>query len=123
MFIKTDKDYEIKCTLGTIKDIEAKFKKPFFALVSELDKFTTTELISLIYVGARRADPTLKEQDFIAACEDNLGLGELADYLEQYVFQLQYPGLKPEEVQEKLEKKLERTRALKKVQGSIGQNS
>lgn len=120
MFIKLDKDYEVKCTLGTIKDIEAKFGKPFFGLVSELDKFTTTELITLLYVGAHRADSTVKEQDFIAACEDNLGLGELSDYLEQYVFQLQYPGLKPEEVQERLEKKLERTRAMKKAQGLIG---
>lgn len=120
MFIKADKNYEVKCTLGTIRDIEAKFGKPFFALVSELDKFTTTELISLLYVGVHKADKSVKEQDFIAACEDNLGLGELSDCLEQYVYQLQYPGLTPEEVQEKIEKKLERTRALKKAQGSIG---
>ena len=111
MIIKLDRDYEIKCTLGTIKDIETSFGKPFFALVTELDKLTTTELIKLIYIGARRADATLTEQGFLAACED---------CLEQYVFQLQYPGLKPEEAQKKIEKKLERTRALKKAQGSIG---
>ncbi len=120
MFIKLDKDYEIKCTLGTIKDIEAKFGKPFFTLVSEFDKFTTTELIKLLYVGAHRANSSVTEQEFISACEDHLGLGELSDYLEQYVFQLQYPGLMPEEVQDKIEKKLERSRALKKAQGSIG---
>ena len=120
MIIKLDRDYEIKCTLGTIKDIETSFGKPFFALVTELDKLTTTELIKLMYIGARRAEATLTEQGFLAACEDSLGLGELSDCLEQYVFQLQYPGLKPEEAQKKIEKKLERTRALKKAQGSIG---
>ena len=112
MTIKIDRDYELKCTLGTIKDIEGRFNKTFFTLISGLDKLTTTEQIRLLYVGARRADPRLSESDFISACEDNLGLGMLSDYLEEFIMQLQYPGLTHEEVQQKLEKKLENSRRL-----------
>ena len=123
MYIKLDREYEIKCTLGTIKDIESRFGKPFFTLISALDKMTTTEQIQLLYIGARRADPTISEKDFIAACEDNLGLGELTDYLEQFVYQLQYPGLSKEEVQQRIEKKLRDNRAMREAQGSIGVKS
>ena len=120
MYIKLDREYEIKCSLGTIKDIESRFGKPFFTLISAFDKLTTTEQIQLLYVGARRADPSLSEKEFVSACEDNLGLGELTDYLEQYVYQLQYPGLSKEEVQQRIEKKLRDNRALREAQGSIG---
>lgn len=112
MYIKLDREYEIKCTLGTIKDIESKFGKPFFTLISAFDKLTTTEQIQMLYVGARRADPSLSEKEFVSACEDNLGLGMLSDYLEEFIMQLQYPGLTHEEVQQKLEKKLENSRRL-----------
>lgn len=112
MFIKLDKEYEIKCTLGTIKEIESRFNKPFLTLLGGLDKLTTSEQIKLLYVGARRADPSLSEEDFIAACDENLGLGSLSDYIEEYVLQLQYPGLTREEVQQKIEKKLARSRQL-----------
>ena len=112
MFIKLDKEYEIKCTLGTIKEIESRFNKPFLTLISGLDKLTTAEQIKLLYVGARRANPDMNEDEFIAACDDNLGLGSLTDYLEEYIIQLQYPGLTREEVQQKIEKKLAQARKL-----------
>lgn len=118
MYITLDRDYEIKCTLGTIKDIETRFNKPFFTLVSGLDKLTSGEHIKLLYLGAKRADPNLSETAFTAACEDKLGLGELTDYLEQFVFQLQYPGLSGEEIQERLQKKLLRAESIKVSTGA-----
>jgi len=82
MYIKLDRDYEVKCTLGTIREIETKSGKSFYSTISELDKMTTTEQIKLLYVGVKKADPEVKESEFIAACEDNLGLGGFTEYLE-----------------------------------------
>lgn len=120
MIIKLDKDYDVKCTLGTIKDIETRFSKPFYTLVSMLDKLTTTEQIKLLFVGAKRANANITENEFITACEDNLGLGELTEYLEQFVLQLQYPGLTNEEVQQKIEKKLVANQKMQNVRNSTG---
>jgi 23S rRNA maturation-related 3'-5' exoribonuclease YhaM len=49
---------------------------------------------------------------FIEVCEDNLGMGELMEYLEEYIFALQYPGLTEAEAQERLEKKLQKNKAM-----------
>lgn len=111
MVIRLDKDYQVKCTLGTIRDIENTFKKSFFKLASELDKLTCGEQIRLLYCGVKRADPDTEERAFVAACEDAMGLGELAEYLEQFVYEIQYPGLTREEAQERLGKKLRQTPA------------
>lgn len=118
MIIKLDRDYEIKCTLGTIKDIESRFNKPFFTLVSALDKMTTTEQIKLLFIGAKRAEPSIKEADFVEACEENLGLGELNEYLENFVLQIQYPGQSREEIQERIEKKLKQAELLRASTGT-----
>ena len=107
MIIKAGREYEVKCTLGTIKDIESRFNKPFYTLLSDVNKMTTTEQIRFLYVGVKRADPQVEEKEFAADCEDNHGMGDLMEYLEQYVLALQFPGLSKEEVQKKLEKKLE----------------
>lgn len=117
MIIKIYREYEIKCTLGTIKDIENKFSKPFYTIIGGLDKMTTTEQIKLLYSGAKRADSSIVENDFVIACEENLGLGDLAENIEQFVLQLQYPGLSQEEVQQKIEKKLQAAASLR---ASIG---
>lgn len=119
MFIKLDREYELKCTLGTIKEIEARFNKPFFTLLGGIDKMTTTEQIRLLYIGAHRADSSLEESAFIAACDDCLGLGELTEYLEQFVLALQYPTLTREEAHDRL-KKLTAGRETAKTAGSTG---
>ena len=36
MYIRLDKDYEIKTTLGTIRDIERVFGKSFFEVVNSI---------------------------------------------------------------------------------------
>ncbi len=113
MFIKLDKEYEIKCTLGAVKDIENIFNKPFTQLIAELDKMNIGEQIKLLYLGARRADPALEEEKFTEACENVLGLGELTEYLEQFIMQLQYPGKTQEEIRERIEKKVKRAEGLK----------
>ena len=120
MFIKLDKEYEVKTTLGTIRDIEKAFGKGFFDLVGGISKMTLDEQIKLLYVGARKADPELTEKAFAALCEEYLGIGDLMEYLEKYMYALQYPGLSEEEVRERIEKKLERNRELQASRASIG---
>lgn len=117
MIIKAGKEYEVKCTLGTIKDIESRFNKPFYTLLSDVNKMTTTEQVRFLYVGVKRADPQVEEKEFAADCEDNLGLGMLSEYIEQYILELQYPGMSKEEIQKKLEKKLQQAEAMKAFAG------
>lgn len=119
MIMKLDKDYDVRCNLGTIRDIESIFGKPFFTLASQLDKLTTLEQIKLLYTGVKRADSTIREEEFVDACENNMGIGDLSEYIEQFLLQLQYPGLSKEEVQQKIEKKLRQAESLKV---SIGAN-
>ena len=106
MFIKLDREYEIKTTLGTIRDIEKRFGKGFFALVQNMSELNTDDIIKLLFVGAKKAEPQLSEENFIMACDDNIGVGELFEFLEKYLYALQYPGLTDDEVKEKMEKKL-----------------
>jgi len=112
MHIKLDKDYEVKTTLGTIRDIEKTFGKSFFEIVNSVATMKLEDQIKLLFAGVRKAHPDIKETAFIDLCEDHLGMGDLMEYLEQYFYALQYPGLSEEEVQAKLEKKLQRTQAL-----------
>lgn len=110
MIIKLDREYEVKCTLGTIRDIEVAFKKPFVSLLENVATLTTSEQIRLLYAGVKRADKTVEEGEFRAACEDKLGLADLAEYLQQFALEIQYPSLPPEEAKEKLAKKLSAAR-------------
>lgn len=118
MNIKLDKEYEIKCTLGTIRAIETRFGKPFIPLMGELDKLTTTEQMRTLYCGFAKANPSVSEEQFVALMEEHVGMGEFADMLEEYVYQLQYPGKSRAEAEEIVQKKLERARRLH----TIGKN-
>ena len=120
MYIKLNKDYEVKATLGTIRDIEKAFGKTFFDVVNSISKMTIEEQIKLLYVGVRKAHPDINEATFNALCEEYLGIGDLMEYLEKYFYALQYPGLSDEEVQERIEKKLQKNRELQKTRASIG---
>lgn len=119
MHIKLDKDYEVKTTLGTIRDVEKTFGKGFFELAGEITKMTIDEQVKLIYVGVRKANPDLTEEKFISLFEEHLGIGDLMELLEKYMYGLQYPGLSEEEVQDRIQKKLLRNREMRE-QGLIG---
>jgi hypothetical protein len=110
MYIKLDKEYEVKTSLGTIRDIEKVFCKSFFEVVNGLTAMKVEEHVKLLYLGTKKANAELSEKVFAELCDNHVGLGDLMEYLEQYIFALQYPGLSEQEVQEKLEKKLKRSR-------------
>lgn len=118
MYIRLDKEYEVKCTLGTIRAIETRFQKPFIPLMSELNKMTTAEQMRLIYCGFEKANPSVSEERFDDLLEEYVGMGDFADMLETYVYQLQYPGKSREEAEEIVQKKLQRASRL----NSTGKN-
>lgn len=120
MYIKLDKDYEVKTTLGTIRELEKAFGKSFFEVVNSVANMKVEEQIKLLYVGVRKANPDLGEETFITLCENYIGIGDLMEYLEKYFYALQYPGLSEEEVQTRIEKKLQRNRELQANRASIG---
>ncbi|MDR1905395.1 MAG: hypothetical protein LBQ27_00560 [Clostridiales bacterium] len=120
MIIKLDRAYEVKCSLGTIRDIESAYDKSFFELVNDITKMKTEEQIKLLYIGAKKADNTLILKEFTDKCEEYMGLGDLMDYLEKYFYGLQYPGLSDEEVQNRIEKKLQKSRELQRNRDLIG---
>ena len=118
MTIKLDKEYEVKTTLGTIREIERVFSKSFFDIISNVANLKIEEQIKLLFIGVKKANPDLNEKTFNDLFDDHVGLGDLMDYLEKFIFALQYPGLTEHEVQEKIEKKLKRTQALQKSKTS-----
>lgn len=117
MKIQLENSYEIKCTLGTIKDIENKYKKSFNEVVGSIDKMSTSEQIQMLFLGAKRNDENIKEQDFITECENTLGAGTLAEIMEEFILQLQYPGQTKDDIQKKILEKLEK---LQKIKASTG---
>lgn len=117
MNIKLDRDYEVKSTLGTIREIERIFDKSFLDVINGIASMKIEEQIKFIFAGVKKANPDMSESKFIELCEDHLGMGELMEYLEQYIFALQYPGLSEQEVQDKLEKKLKKNKAFQKASG------
>ncbi len=117
MIIKLDKDYEVKCTLGTIREIERMLGKGFFEILKNIAELTTEQQLKMLYAGVKKLNPDLGYEKFIVLCEDYLGMGDLMDCLEKYVYALQYPGLSEQEVQQKIEKKLQRNREMQAKQG------
>lgn len=109
--------YELKCTLGTIKDIENYFKKTFNEVVSMLDKMSTSEQIEMLYLGAKRANENIERDTFIEECENTLGVGTLTEMIEEFILQLQYPGQTKEEIQKKIMEKLEKVQKIKDLTG------
>ena len=107
MYIKLDKEYEVKTTLGTIRDIEKAFRKSFFDTVSSVGTMQVDEQIKLLYIGVKKANAELSQEQFTDLCDEYLGIGDIMEYLEQYFYKLQYPGLSEQDVREKMERKVQ----------------
>ena len=109
MYIKLDRDYEVKTTLGAIREIERAFDNSFFEVINGVTNMKIEQQIKLLYIGVKKANPDMSEQRFNELCDDNLGLVELIEALEKYLVALQFSGLSESEVQEKLAKKSQPT--------------
>lgn len=112
MIITLDKDYELKCTLGTIREIEQRFNKGFYTLMRDIEKMSVSDQLKLIYVGIKKAGADISEQNFSDLCDKYMGMGELTELLEKYLLQLQYPGLSTDEIKDRIQKKLQKATEL-----------
>jgi len=115
MNIKLDKDYEIKTTLGTIREIERLFDMGFLDVLTKVFSMKLEEQLKFVYAGFKKANPNVDEDKFIELCEDNLGMGKLMEVIEEYIFALQFPGMSEEEVHKTMEKKLQRKTMLERL--------
>lgn len=117
MNIQLDKDYELKCSLGTIRELEETFNCSFNELITKVNKLTTEEQLRMLFCGVHRANPDMSKEKFFVLCDDYLGLGMLTDKLEEFIYQLQYPGKTQEEIDAIVQKKLAKAGQLR---NSIG---
>ena len=109
MFIKINgEEFEINTKLGTTFKIEKKFKKPYLRVLGSIDMMTAEEQVEMLTCGIADEISVKRFKEVI----NEIGLGELSEYLEEFIDALQYPGLTEKEIEEK---KLEKIKKQKKM--------
>lgn len=64
MYIRLDKDYEIKTTLGTIRDIERVFGKSFFEVVNSISGMNVEDQLKLLILERAKRIPICPKKTF-----------------------------------------------------------
>ena len=105
-------EYNFNVKLGTTVKIKKAFNKSFNQVLSELDKFDVEDLIKLLYCGI---DESITKDEFKNNLLDNLGLMELYELVEQFIKQIQYPGLSEEEIEKKIIEKNQKAQAMQNM--------
>lgn len=109
MFIKiNDEEFEISTKLGTTFKIEKRFKKPYLRVLAGMEDMTANEQIDMLVCGIKEEETIKKFKESV----EEVGIGDLSEYLEEFVNGLQYPGLTEEEI---FEKKLEKKKKQQKM--------
>ena len=108
MKIKLDKDYEVKVTLATAREIERVFDKTISDVVENVLEMTVEEQMKLLFTGVKLANPEMKEEEFLALCEEYLHFSELLKCIEIFIYALQYPNLSLDEAKEKVKQRQEK---------------
>lgn len=112
MIIKiNEKEFEINTKLATTFVIEEKFKKPYLSVLGNINNLTAKDQVEIIACGITDKD---ERNEFKEAIKET-GIGFLSEKLEEYIDELQYPGLSPEEIEEKKLKKVEQQKYMKKI--------
>lgn len=106
-----NENYELSTKLGTTFKIQKAFKKPYLKVLTNIEDMMAEEQIKMLSCGLNTQEEV---SDFTKACED-IGIGELSDYLEQFIDELQYPGLSEEEREQKKLKKLEKQKHMREI--------
>lgn len=111
------KDEELECitTLRVAMNIQKEFKKPYMAVLKNLEDLDLEEQIKILYIGIKLTNNELKFEDFKNYILDEVGLEQLGTYLEEFVNGLQYPGLTEEEIEKKLMTKAEKQKKMKEI--------
>ena len=111
MFIKlNEKEFEINTKLGTTFTIEERFKKPYLRVLSEIQNLTAKEQIELLNCGINKEE----KNEFKEALKD-VGIGYLTEILEEFIEELQYPGLTEKEREEKKLEKVAKQKHMKEI--------
>lgn len=112
MFIKiNDEEFELSTKLGTTFKIEKRFKKPYLRVLSGVEDMTASEQVDMLVCGIKEEDKVKKFKE----CMEEVGLGQLSEFLEEFIDGLQYPGLTSEEIQEKKLKNLQKQQKMKEL--------
>lgn len=112
MLIKINKkEFEINTKLGTTFIIEERFKKPYLRVLSEIQNLTAKEQIEMLACGIVNKD---EKNEFKEAIKE-LGIGELTEKLEEFIDELQYPGLTESEKEEKKLQKIAKQKHMKEI--------
>ena len=111
MYIKLDKEYEVKTTFETIHDIEKIFDKSFYEVINMSTCMRLSQQIDLLYVGFAKANDISKEE-FEQMCSEYLNHSDLVECLGKFLTALQYQGLSEDEIQERIKKKISEIQAL-----------
>lgn len=112
MFIKIeDEEFEFNTKLGTTFKIEEKFKKSYVRVLSGVENMTATDQIKMLACGLSGKE----EEDRFKKAISEKGLGELSDVIEEFIDELQYPGLTEKEKEEKKLEKMNKQKHMKEI--------
>lgn len=112
MLVKiNEEEFDLDTRLGTTFRIEEKFKKSYVKVLSDIGDYTAREQINILACGIKEQEEINRFKNAV----EEIGLGELAEYLEKFVDGLQYPGLTEEEIERKKLEKMEKQKKYKKI--------
>lgn len=68
------KDYEVSTNIGTAYDLEKKFGKKIPDIVASVEESDTDKVLNIFYVGFKRKNPDISENDFkeLVLSDDNI---------------------------------------------------
>lgn len=106
-----NREFELSTKLGTTFKIQKAFKKPYLKVLTNVEDMMAEEQIKMLACGLQAQEEV---NDFTKAFEE-VGIGELSDYLEEFIDELQYPGLSDEQKEEKKLKKLAKQNHMREI--------
>lgn len=108
-----DKKYEVSTNIGTSYEIEKRFNKKIRDVLEELEERDMEQMISLIYVGFKRKNPDITEENFKEIVFNDENITWLSFFKEVSVFCNLCMSMKSDEkeVRERLDKVFERNLA------------
>ena len=110
-------DFELSTKLLTTKRIEWKFKKPYLRILENIQDMESEDQVNLMACGIAYVDGKEDKEEIKRFKEamDEIGIGDLSDYLEKFIDGLQYPGLSEEEIEQKKLEKVNKQKHMKEI--------
>ena len=79
-------DYEVSTNLGTAYEIEKKYNKKVSAILENIDDKEIDQIIPILYIGFKRKNPTITEEEFKNKILDDEDFNYSAFFREVSVF-------------------------------------